>query len=164
MTIARQPARPEIRQERVGSTAECGIHPSGSWLYVSNNTDNVVHVIDTSTLGEIGTIPSGGTQAQTMILNAGASVMYVANTAGNSVGVIDLPMGALLGTIPVGNNPLSLTLTPDGTRLYVPNSGLVRWRWHCVGHRHRDEQRRRESLWGPTQRGRRSRPTGLTCT
>jgi YVTN family beta-propeller protein len=121
----------DVRTNQVMDTVQVGrnlyqvaVHPDGSRVYATNNTDEIVHVLDASTLTELRTIPVGGTQPQTIALNADGTRMYVANAASNSVAVIDAVADSFITAIPVGNNPVSLAVSPDGTHVYVPNSGL----------------------------------------
>jgi YVTN family beta-propeller protein len=104
--------------------SQLAMHPDGVRLYASDNTNNLLSVIDTTTNSILHTVPTGGTQAQSIVFNALGTVGYVANTASNSVGVIDAVTDAFVTAIPVGNNPTSLAMTPDQARLYVPNTGL----------------------------------------
>jgi YVTN family beta-propeller protein len=103
---------------------QVAVHPDGSRLYAANNTDGVIHVLNTTTLNETGTIPVGGSQPQTIVVNAAGTRMYVANAASNSVAVIDATTDTFITSVAVGNNPVSVTVTPDAARVYAPNSGL----------------------------------------
>ncbi|MBV8731066.1 MAG: hypothetical protein JO336_14765, partial [Acidobacteriia bacterium] len=49
--------------------------------------------------------------------------IYIANAGWNRIEVYDIGQQALLAPIKVGQLPTSLALTPDGTTLYVANSG-----------------------------------------
>ena len=48
---------------------------------------------------------------------------YVANSASNNVSVIDTTTKSVVRTVPVGTTPKSLVATPNGSRVYVANSG-----------------------------------------
>ena len=48
---------------------------------------------------------------------------YVTNSASNNVSVIDTNTNTVIKTISVGTAPKSLVATPDGSRVYVANSG-----------------------------------------
>jgi gliding motility-associated-like protein len=49
--------------------------------------------------------------------------VYVANSGDNTVSVINVTTNLVTATIAVGAKPLSLSVSPDGTRVYVANSG-----------------------------------------
>jgi YVTN family beta-propeller protein len=55
--------------------------------------------------------------------------VYVTNSVGgpggNSVSVIDAGTNTLVATIPVGRAPNGIAVTPDGTRVYVANEGVL---------------------------------------
>jgi YVTN family beta-propeller protein len=55
---------------------------------------------------------------------AQAERLYVSNEDDGTVSVIDAGRSAIIATIAVGKRPRGLALSPDGTRLYVPVSGL----------------------------------------
>jgi DNA-binding beta-propeller fold protein YncE len=67
----------------------------------------------------IGTTP----QLNDLIYDAPRNRIYIANTGLNRVEVYDIGQQQLLTPIKVGQLPISMALTPDGTTLYVANSG-----------------------------------------
>jgi len=46
---------------------------------------------------------------------------YIANSISNDVSVINTETNTVIATIPVGQNPTSVAVSPDGTRVYVTN-------------------------------------------
>jgi YVTN family beta-propeller protein len=48
---------------------------------------------------------------------------YTPNAASNDVSVIDTATDTVVATIPVGVHPKGVSIHPNGTRLYVTNSG-----------------------------------------
>ena len=64
-------------------------------------------------------------EAAVRIARAGARIPlgYVANFSDNTVSAFDPQTGTVAQSIPVGNNPGDVALTPDGSRLLVPNQG-----------------------------------------
>jgi len=124
--------------------------PAGSttttWAYVSSLRDREIDVVnlDGRTPGVIARIPVKG-QPNKMALNTAQTRLYVAEDESDTVDVIDTnPSDAttwntVLETIPViappsvvpanlknytGANTNSVTLTPDGTQLYVTNGNM----------------------------------------
>ena len=57
-----------------------------------------------------------------------ANRVFVTNEKGNDVTVLDSDTLEVLGTYPVGNRPRGITISPDGTELYVcaSDDNLVR--------------------------------------
>ena len=53
---------------------------------------------------------------------------YVTNSASNNVSVVDTTTKSVVGTVSVGTGPRSLVATPDGSRIYVANSGTYKSR------------------------------------
>jgi YVTN family beta-propeller protein len=48
-------------------------------------------------------------------------VVYVSNISSANVSVISTATNTVIATIGVGNRPRGVAVTPDGTRVYVPN-------------------------------------------
>lgn len=88
-----------------GTAVEVGNNPTAVAAYASgtvttttNNSDLVV--TDTYT---------------------GSRRAIVANSGENTVSILDIVNNALLDTVTVGNQPVAVTVTPDGTTAYVAN-------------------------------------------
>ncbi len=62
-------------------------------------------------------------QLTDLVYDAPRQRIYIANTGLNRVEVYDIGTQGFLAPIKVGQLPVSLALTPDGTLLYVANSG-----------------------------------------
>lgn len=93
-------------------------------IYVSNELDNTVAVIDGGTLAlkavwPVGRRPRG--------LALGNGKLYVAVGDDNRIEIVDLQTGRVEGALPSGEDPEYFALHPDGRRLYVANEndGLV---------------------------------------
>ena len=56
--------------------------------------------------------------AQTLAQNA-----YITNFYSNTVSVIDTVRNTVTATIPVGGEPEGVTVTPDGSKVYVADEG-----------------------------------------
>src|SRR5215831_10118701 len=56
--------------------------------------------------------------AQALAQNA-----YITNGFSNTVSVIDTATNTVTATIPVGRFPFGVAVTPDGSKVYVPNIG-----------------------------------------
>ena len=96
------------------------VSPDGATVYVANNGDNSVSVIDTVTSTVTDTVTVGTSPWSVAVSPDGATV-YVANDGDNSVSVIEAATNTLVDTISVGGRPHSVAVSPDGTRVYVAN-------------------------------------------
>lgn len=95
-----------------------GISSDGAYLFVPNNSTNVVSKVRTS----------DGTTVATVSTGTGAGTRWVANTNGyivatnystNKVSVIDEATFTELGQVVTGTNPIGLTFNPAGSVVYV---------------------------------------------
>jgi YVTN family beta-propeller protein len=103
--------------------------PDGTLAYVTNTNDNTVSVIDTARNKVVATIPMGNAPVAVAITPDGTDpyerdnhrhqpLAYVTNSADNTVSVIDTASNTVAATIPVGNQPIGVTITPDGSNPY----------------------------------------------
>lgn len=99
---------------------------NGNRIYVANNFDNSVTVIDTTTNTVVDTdattpgIQNMSVGGDPYALAASDNRLYVANLAGNSVTVIDTNTNTVIHTITTGvNGPSGLSVS--GNRLYISN-------------------------------------------
>jgi YVTN family beta-propeller protein len=56
-------------------------------------------------------------------VSAGSGFAYIANSTNNTVSVINVSTNTIAATIPVGSAPWGVAASPDGSRVYVANSG-----------------------------------------
>jgi YVTN family beta-propeller protein len=108
------------------------LSPDGRTAYVSHQGANTVTVLD---LG--GPVPgvartvTVGTHPNREVVDPRTGTLYVANSESDSVSVIEPGAGHVARTFdltpwrgaPIGSNPDGLSLSPDGRRLYVADSG-----------------------------------------
>jgi YVTN family beta-propeller protein len=96
----------------------------GPFTYVPNSSDGTVSVIDTPTNAVAPTAISVGLSPVAAAVRGDESLVYVSKAGGsNTVSVINTATNTVFATIPVGNVPQFLAVSPDGTRVYVPNEG-----------------------------------------
>lgn len=107
--------------------------PTHTYVVQSNEAINIPASIrvfqnyrNAEARGEIVPIPTGlsaNEALEDMVYDRRRQRIYIANSGLNRVEVFDTRSGRLLPPIRVGQLPRSLALSPDGTTLYVANSG-----------------------------------------
>ena len=111
----------------------CGTSPSAekpaapARIYVSNQLDNTVSVIDGATHKIVATVRVGVSPAQ-MAVSADRKSVYLANTDSNTVSVLNTDNNTVAKTIalPRGSRPIGLALSPSGRYLYTADGGANR--------------------------------------
>ncbi|RBY82472.1 cell surface protein [Geodermatophilus sp. TF02-6] len=105
--------------------------PDGRRLYVTNRGAGVITVVDTATDQVTAAIPVEAGPPQYLTFSPDGTRAYVsvwddARTVA-AVCVLDTGTDAIVATVPVRSRPYVSAVTPDGSRLYVPNhdSGTV---------------------------------------
>jgi YVTN family beta-propeller protein len=95
-------------------------------LYVVNGNDDTVSVIDTTQQTVVRTISLSrpgdkykGSNPNSAALSADEKTLYVTLGFENAVAVVDLFSGFVAGRIPTGWYPTSVSVGPDGGKLYV---------------------------------------------
>jgi len=81
---------------------------------------------DSDARGMVVPIPVGGLSGEAfpdLVFDQGRQRIYIANEGLNRLEVYDIGQQAFLAPIKVGQMPVSMALTPDGSTLYVANSG-----------------------------------------
>ena len=106
------------------------IHPDGSYVYVVCKGSGNLFYINTATLATTDVAPVGlGAQPNFVHYDVNRKRLVVTNSGGNTVSVINedpaTPIATYhtVTTITVGSNPLSAAALPDGSKIYVGNSG-----------------------------------------
>lgn len=111
--------------------------PDGSLLYDATGDSGAVDIWSTQNWTRVARISldgtSGGSQfassfAASLVLSADGRFLYVIDQANWRVVTIDTSVRARLYSIPTGVDPLAIALSPDGTHLYVANSGLFEYK------------------------------------
>jgi DNA-binding beta-propeller fold protein YncE len=106
------------------------ITPDGRTGLVSNEATGTVSIIDLDSATKLGDVDLGHlTHPEAIVVNAAGTRAYVAVANDDRVAVIDPRTRLLVRSLSTGRSsghgtsPVALTLTPDGSRLLVAESG-----------------------------------------
>jgi PQQ-dependent catabolism-associated beta-propeller protein len=89
-------------------------------VFVSNEQDDTVSVVDGETLTLIGTIPVGR-RPRGIAASPDGRQVYVALGDDDRFDVIDVASRKVVDTLPSGPDPERFAVSPDGGRLYIAN-------------------------------------------
>jgi YVTN family beta-propeller protein len=117
---AEKPVRPVPTSEDT-FLAAIAVHPTTGKVYVCNEGEHEILVLNETTLALEAQIPVGQ-HPHTCVLGAGNFNLYVSNWGSRSVSIVDTRKGRRLQDIPVGLRPNDMALGRDG-RLFVACSG-----------------------------------------
>ncbi|MEQ1744288.1 MAG: PKD-like domain-containing protein [Saprospiraceae bacterium] len=93
------------------------VSPDGSLVLVTNTGSFSVSLLETNTNTVLATIPTPGGFPTGVAFHPGGFLAYV--SASNQVLVLDVIAGTIIATIPVGGGAFGVSVSPDGTRVYV---------------------------------------------
>lgn len=99
------------------------VDPARGVVYVAGRAAGAVFVYDEATLTLLRTIPVADQPYNIAVGPTGVVYVtqYTGNDAQGSVSVIQPGAGAVAATLPTGLSPVGLTISHDGTRLWVAN-------------------------------------------
>lgn len=89
-------------------------------VFVSDEQENVLHVIDGVSLKETGRIPVGA-RPRGLALSPDGRRLYIAEGNDARIDVLDLATRRLVDQLPSGPDPERLAVSADGARIYVAN-------------------------------------------
>ena len=101
--------------------AGIAVHPTTAKVYVCNEANDEIWVLNGTTLALETSVPVGE-HPHSCLFGADKRHLYVSNWGGRSVSVVDTREARRVRNIPVGIRPNDLALAPDG-RLFVACSG-----------------------------------------
>ncbi len=101
--------------------AGIAVHPVTGKLYVCNEGNHEVWVLNADTLALEATVPVG-LHPHSCLLGADKRHLYVSNWGSRSISIVDTEKNRRVNDIAVGIRPNELALAPDG-RLFVACSG-----------------------------------------
>jgi len=91
------------------------------FVYITNENDDTVSVIDTATHALVATIPVGSKPIGVAVSPDGGRV-YVANSHSNTISVISTITNTVEATITNIPSAYGVAVSPDGTAIYVTNT------------------------------------------
>ena len=115
-----QPVRPATDAPAV-FLAGMAVHPDSGKLYVCNEGNHEVWVLNGDTLAVEATIPVGQ-HPHSCLVGADRRYVYVSNWGSRSVSVIEVERNRRVRDITVGLRPNDMALAPDG-RMFIACSG-----------------------------------------
>ena len=113
---AEKPVRP-VPDSNEAFLAAIAVHPMTGKVYVCNEGEHEILVLNGTTLALEAQIPVGQ-HPHTCVLGADNVDLYVSNWGSRSVSIVDTRKGRRLQDVPVGLRPNDMTLARDG-RLFV---------------------------------------------
>ena len=112
--------KPEAGTDHV-FLAGIAVHPATGALYVCNEANHEVWLLNADTLAREQSIATGQ-HPHSCVVGGDGKHLYVSNWGSRSVSVIDMKKGQRMRDITVGVRPNDMALAPDG-RLFIACSG-----------------------------------------
>lgn len=111
-----------LRHALLGTAAACFLaNPTQAYMvYVSNEKDNTVSVVDSEKMEVVSTIKVGQRPRGITITHDGKHIL-VCTSDDDTVEMIDTTTFEKVATLPSGPDPELFVLSPDGAKLYVAN-------------------------------------------
>ncbi len=138
--------KPSVMQIPEGYNSDKGIlesvfmglatSPDNSKLYISGGSANKVFVFNLNSGEKTDSINCGitdGTKDYSdgylgdMVMDKSGKTIYVVDQINFCVNILDLETYTLKNRVPVGRYPFGITLSPDGKKIYVANSGMYEY-------------------------------------
>jgi len=133
--VRRMPAGEESEPE-IQTHAGLAYSPDGALLWVATGDTGLVRAYRTADWTLAAEIPLDGTVggrafkssfAANLVLSRDGSTIFALDQGNWRVVVLDARNHTRVASIPTGAYPFGLTLSPDGARLYVTNTGLFEY-------------------------------------
>jgi len=137
-------AGPAVRRMPPGENSDPAIEthaglaysPDGQTLYVASGNSGKVAIYSIADWHLIGQIPLdlsvGGIEftrsfAASLLASADGRIIYALDQGNWRVAIVDVEQGKVIASTPTGAYPYGMALSPDGSRLYVTNTGLFEY-------------------------------------
>ena len=93
---------------------------SAYMVYVSNEKDNTITVVDSATMQVVKTV-NVGQRPRGITISHDGKFIYLCASDDDTIEIIDTATLEIVGTLPSGPDPELFVLSPDGKTLYVAN-------------------------------------------
>lgn len=117
-----QGARPALEGNR--KPHQLAFSPDGSRLYVTEEAEDTIAVVDPAVRRVVGRFPSGGERPAGLAVSPDGRELAVANSYSGRLALLDAATGASRATVPLPGLPWGVVLSPDGLLAYVSLSQL----------------------------------------
>jgi YVTN family beta-propeller protein len=87
--------------------------PKDGLLYVTNELDKAIALIDPKTMKIVGGIPTGQPESHMLVLSHDGRRAYTANVGPGTVSVLDVKARKVLKIIPISGNTQRIAISPD---------------------------------------------------
>jgi YVTN family beta-propeller protein len=110
--------------------------PDGQILYVATGNSGKITLYSTtdwhqiasiSLDAKIGTTDYTHSFAATVLVSGDGKTLYALDQANFRIAIIDTASRKVIASVPTGAYPFGQALSPDGTRLYITNTGLFEY-------------------------------------
>jgi gliding motility-associated-like protein len=100
------------------------ISPDGSKLYVGNQNSETISVFNTVNNALVTNIPTAGREPSQMAISPDGALLYAVTmgTSDNALLVVNTATYGIVQSVLLGRNPHGITITPDGSKVYVANT------------------------------------------
>jgi YVTN family beta-propeller protein len=98
------------------------VNPTSNLIYVTNNLDNTVSVINGKD-NTVGTPITVGNHPYGVAINSRTNRIYITNSNDGTVSVINGTTNSVVATIPVGTTPQAVAVNSSTNDIFVANAG-----------------------------------------
>lgn len=88
--------------------------PDGRLLYVAEQAEGQVALLDAETGRTLARVPSGGSEPVALAVSPDGKTVAVANSFSGSLGILDVERRVLRATLPLPGSPYGVAITPAG--------------------------------------------------
>jgi YVTN family beta-propeller protein len=125
----------DLAQRKVVATVDFGhgvrphlpvFGPKNHMLYVTNELDNDIAIIDPKTLKLVGHVPTGAEQSHMFVITPDGKTAYTTNVGTGSISVLDLAQKKVKTIIPVTPLIQRISLSSDGSMIFTADQHAPR--------------------------------------
>ncbi len=103
-----------------GVRPHCAIFDRASgMLYVTNELDRAIAIVDPRTLKIVGAVPTGQDQSHMLVLTRDGRIGYTANVGPGTVSVLDMKARRTLAVIPISAQTQRISISNDGRMVFT---------------------------------------------